>query len=70
LPGILLHDLAVADLVGAANLENAVLFHRQQQRGHQVCDHIFDRDRLGFDGNPARANHHRQPLYQRTNHFK
>jgi hypothetical protein len=31
---------------------------------------IFDRDRLCFDGNPARADHHWQPLYQRANHFK
>jgi hypothetical protein len=57
-------------LVGAPNFENSTLLHRQHQRGHEVRNHIFDRDRLGFDGNPPRADHHRQPLYQRANHFK
>jgi len=43
LPGIFLHDLAVADLVGATDFESSALFFRQHQRGHEVRNHIFDR---------------------------
>ena len=70
LPRVLLHDFAIADLVGTADLKDCGLFDRQIQCSHKISHDIFDRNRLGFYSYPSRTNHDRQALYKSTNHLK
>ena len=62
LPGVLVHDGAIGDLVWTANLEDSRTVGRQLSGRGEVGHNIGDRDRLGWGGQPCRADHHREPL--------
>ena len=52
LPGVLAHDVAIANLLGTADLEDPAGAARQIQGGQQIVEDVFDGDRLREDGNP------------------
>ena len=57
---VFLHQFEVADLVGAADFENAAGGDRKGQGLDQVGDDVFDGDGLGASVDPAGSDHHRK----------
>jgi hypothetical protein len=70
LPCVLPHQVAVAGLVRAADLEDAALAIGESQSRHQVRQQIVDADRLRQRRDPPRADHDRQTFHQRTNELE
>ena len=60
--GVAAHHLAVAEDVGAAELDLARRVPRRVGERRQGADDVADRDRLGARVDPARADHRRQAV--------
>ena len=70
LPGVFVHEFAVADAVGAADFEDGACLPVELQAVDEIGDHVADRDRLGGCPHPARGDHHRQFVDERPDHFE
>ena len=70
LPGIFVHEPAVADPVGTADFEDSAFLSLELQAADEIGDHVVDRDRLGRCPHPARGDHHRQLVHERPDHFE
>ena len=70
LPGVLVHDGAIRDLVWTANLKDSRTVGRQVSGCGEIGHNIGDRDRLGWGGQPCRADHHRESLDEHPHEVK
>jgi hypothetical protein len=58
------HQLAVREDVGAADVERAADGVGHAEARCQVVQHVADGDRLALGGDPVRRDHHRQPVHE------
>ncbi len=70
LPGVLAHQVAVRDDVGATDFEYFMVGRLAVERRLEIAEHVINRNWLGRKSHPGRRDHHRQPLDQRADHLE
>ena len=68
--GVPLHHVAVGEDVRPADVEPAADLGRHRRAADQVVQHVADGDRLDPGVQPARGDHHRQPVGEVAEHLE